>query len=105
MSMDWYTSLMLNRLMFCYFIQKKGFLDNNINYLQDKLKTCQEKKGKNRFYSFYRDFLLALFHEGLGSLGHDKKLEVEIGRIPYLNGGLFDEHEIEKTYKKICNRR
>jgi hypothetical protein len=101
MSMDWYTSLMLNRLMFCYFIQKKGFLDNNINYLQDKLKTCQEKKGKNRFYSFYRDFLLALFHEGLGSLGHDKKLEVEIGRIPYLNGGLFDEHEIEKTYEKI----
>jgi hypothetical protein len=34
MSMDWYASLMLNRLMFCYFIQKKGFLDNNNNYLQ-----------------------------------------------------------------------
>jgi hypothetical protein len=26
---------------------------------------------------------------------------VEIGKIPYLNGGLFDEHEIEKTFKKI----
>jgi N-methylhydantoinase A/oxoprolinase/acetone carboxylase beta subunit len=26
---------------------------------------------------------------------------VEIGRIPYLNGGLFDEHEIEKNYKNI----
>ena len=24
---DWYASLMLNRLMFIYFIQKKGFLD------------------------------------------------------------------------------
>jgi hypothetical protein len=24
---QWYASLMLNRLMFCYFIQKKGFLD------------------------------------------------------------------------------
>ncbi|HPC43398.1 MAG TPA: Eco57I restriction-modification methylase domain-containing protein [Spirochaetota bacterium] len=101
MSMDWYASLMLNRLMFCYFIQKKGFLDNNKNYLQDKLKECKKKKGENKFYSFYRDFLLALFHKGLGSPDHDKKLEVAIGRIPYLNGGLFDEHEIEKTFKKI----
>jgi len=101
LNMDWYASLMLNRLMFCYFIQKKGFLDKNKNYLQDKLKACKEKKGKNQFYSFYRDFLLALFHEGLGAPEHDKKLEVEIGRIPYLNGGLFDEHEIEKTFNKI----
>lgn len=101
LNMDWYASLMLNRLMFCYFIQKKGFLDKNKNYLQDKLKACKEKKGKNKFFSFYRDFLLALFHEGLGAPTHDKKLEVEIGRIPYLNGGLFDEHEIEKTFQKI----
>ena len=102
LNMDWYASLMLNRLMFCYFIQKKGFLDKNKNYLQDKLKACKEKKGKNQFYSFYRDFLLALFHKGLGELEHSKNLEVEIGKIPYLNGGLFDEHEIEKTYKQIA---
>lgn len=101
LNMDWYASLMLNRLMFCYFIQKKGFLDNNKNYLRDKLKACKEKKGKNQFYSFYRDFLLALFHEGLGAPEHDTKLEVEIGRIPYLNGGLFDEHKIEKTFTNI----
>ncbi|HAJ79548.1 MAG TPA: hypothetical protein DCO75_07220, partial [Fibrobacteres bacterium] len=101
MSMDWYASLMLNRLMFCYFIQKKGFLDNNKNYLQEKLKICKEKRGKNKFYSFYRDFLLALFHDGLGAPEHAKNLEVEIGKIPYLNGGLFDEHELEKTYQKI----
>ena len=100
-SIDWYASLMLNRLMFCYFIQKKGFLDNNKNYLRDKLKACKEKKGKNQFYSFYRDFLLALFHKGLGSPQHDQKFEVEIGNIPYLNGGLFDEHEIEKTFTNI----
>ena len=31
LNMDWYASLMLNRLMFCYFIQKRGFLDNNKN--------------------------------------------------------------------------
>lgn len=98
---DWYASLMLNRLMFCYFIQKKGFLDNDRNYLSVKLKHCQEKKGANQFYSFYRDFLLLLFHNGLGSPDHDKALLDEIGNIPYLNGGLFDEHELEVNYQEI----
>jgi hypothetical protein len=105
LNMDWYASLMLNRLMFCYFIQKKGFLDKNKNYLQDKLKACKEKKGKNQFYSFYRDFLLALFHKGLGAPEQRRRGDIgvalEIGKIPYLNGGLFDEHKIEKTFKEI----
>ena len=58
---EWYASLMLNRLMFIYFIQKKGFLDNNINYLHDKLKETKKKKGENKFFSFYRNFLLVFF--------------------------------------------
>ena len=87
--------------MFCYFVQKKGFLDNNKNYLREKLKACQQTKGKNKFYSFYRSFLLALFHDGLGTPDHSKELREEIGKIPYLNGGLFDEHELEKSYKHI----
>lgn len=98
---DWYASLMMNRLMFCYFIQKKGFLDNNKNYLKEKLKTCQEKKGKNKFYSFYRNFLMALFHQGLGAPDHTPDLKKEIGKVPYLNGGLFDEHELEINYPNI----
>lgn len=96
---DWYASLMLNRLMFCYFIQKKGFLDNNKNYLRDKLNLCKEKKGKDKFYSFYRSFLLVLFHEGLNEPAQKEKIKIEIGKIPYLNGGLFDEHELEKSYE------
>lgn len=98
---DWYASLMLNRLMFCYFIQKKGFLDNNKNYLRDKLKACKEKKGKVKFYSFYRDFLLVLFHKGLNEPTQNQDVKIEIGKIPYLNGGLFDEHELEKTHTSI----
>lgn len=96
---DWYASLMLNRLMFCYFIQKKGFLDKNKNYLREKLKVCQEKKGKGKFYSFYRSFLLVLFHEGLNEPLQKKVIKDEIGKIPYLNGGLFDEHELEKSFE------
>jgi len=98
---EWYASLMLNRLMFCYFIQKKGFLDNNKNYLRDKLLACKTKKGKVKFYSFYRDFLLVLFHKGLNEPTQSPDTKIEIGKIPYLNGGLFDEHELEKTNASI----
>ena len=103
---QWYASLMLNRLMFCYFIQKKGFFDNgNKNYLKDKLNQCQERSGKDKFYSFYRDFLLVLFHKGLNEPLVDGKrlseVEIEIGNIPYLNGGLFEEHELEKDNPNI----
>lgn len=99
---EWYASLMLNRLMFCYFIQKKGFLDKNLNYLKEKLTYCQTKKGKDKFYvSFYKNFLLALFHQGLGSPDQSEELKKEIGKIPYLNGGLFDVHELERLYENI----
>jgi hypothetical protein len=98
---EWYASLMLNRLMFIYFIQKKGFLDNNPNYLRNKLKEIQQRKGKDKFFSFYRNFLLVLFHKGLGSPERSEKLLKELGKVPYLNGGLFDVHQIEKEYKNI----
>jgi len=98
---QWYASLMLNRLMFCYFIQKRGYLDNNVHYLQDKLKQVKSKTGKNKFYSFYRDFLLELFHKGLGQPETKRDLFVELGKIPYLNGGLFDVHELERSFDEI----
>jgi tRNA1(Val) A37 N6-methylase TrmN6 len=98
---DWYASLMLNRLMFCYFIQKRRFLDNDPDYLRNRLKLCKDKHGKNKFYSFYRNFLLTLFHQGLGQPVHNEELKKEIGIIPYLNGGLFDVHELEQKYIQI----
>jgi hypothetical protein len=98
---EWYGSLMLNRLMFIYFIQKKGFLDNDRDYLRNRLEAVQQKKGKNKFYSFYRTFLLVLFHKGLGSPLRDPELESEIGKVPYLNGGLFDVHKLEYENKSL----
>lgn len=43
---QWYASVMLNRLMFCYFIQKKGFLDGNVNYLREKLEWVRGSREK-----------------------------------------------------------
>lgn len=98
---QWYASIMMNRLMFCYFIQKRGYLNNDINYLQNKLKEVRTQAGKDQFYLFYRQFLLKLFHQGLGMPQSERKLEVKLGNIPYLNGGLFDVHELEKKFPDI----
>ncbi len=99
---QWYASVMLNRLMFCYFIQKKGFLDMNENYLRDKLNSIQKEHGENEFFqSFYKGFLIHLFHEGLNGHQRDEAFTRKYGRIPYLNGGMFDFHDIEKMFEDI----
>lgn len=101
---DWYASIMLNRLMFCYFIQKKGFLDSDHNYLVNKLNWVKRMKGENQFFgTFYKHFLSIMFHDGLNSPNHDNdpKFREKYGRIPYLNGGMFEEHQLEKEYEGI----
>ncbi len=99
---DWYASVMLNRLMFCYFIQKKGFLNFDTDYLRNKLKDVQEKHGCGRFYgTFYRAFLRRLFFDGLNTSTHSAEFEADFGRIPYLNGGMFDTHKLEDKYTDI----
>jgi hypothetical protein len=94
--LSWYTSVMLDRLMFIYFIQKKGFLDGDIDYLANKLKESKAR-GTNQFY---RKFLIRLFFEGFAREEKDRSLEINqlLGKVPYLNGGLFLPHQLELTY-------
>lgn len=100
--LQWYASVMLNRLMFVYFIQKRGFLDNDHNYLSNKLEQVKHQLGDGQFHSFYRSFLLELFHHGLGGQKpHPPELQKLIGNVPYLNGGLFDLHTIESEHTGI----
>ena len=95
---EWYASLMLNRMMFIYFIQKRGFLDGDNDYLRNRLRRVREERGKDRFQTFYRLFLRKLFHEGLAlpENERDPALEKLLGKVPYLNGGLFEEHDLER---------
>ncbi|MFH1743308.1 MAG: SAM-dependent methyltransferase, partial [bacterium] len=101
----WYTSLMLNRLMFVYFIQKKGFLDGDTDYLRNRLMMVQKIRGKDRFQTFYRYFLLRLFHDGLGKSPTerilDPAMEKLLGRVPFLNGGFFEVHQLEEQNPNI----
>jgi hypothetical protein len=92
----WYVSVMLNRLMFIYFIQKKGFLAGDQSYLASRLAESK-RRGKDLFYS---KFLCPLFFEGFAKREEHRSLEMNhlLGRIPYLNGGLFLKHQIEELH-------
>lgn len=95
---EWYASVMLNRLMFLYFVQRKGFLDGDPDYLRNRLRKMKAEQGKDKFYSFYRYFLLKLFHGGLNAPPpRQAELEKLLGRVPYLNGGIFDVHQLERS--------
>ena len=100
---EWYASLMLNRMMFVYFVQKQGFLDGDVDYLRNRLGLVQSRRGTGRFQDFYRKFLLRLFHEGLGQPEPDRDpaLADLLGQIPFLNGGLFDVHDLERDNPDI----
>ena len=89
----WYASVMLNRLMFIYFIQKKGFLGNDQNYLRTKLAQNQEQSTDR----YYKEFLCPLFFDGFAKPETERSRDVKrlLGKIPYLNGGIFQKHQIE----------
>ncbi len=91
---DRYASLLLNRLMFTYFLQHKGFLAADTAYLAHQLLRVQREEGGNRFY---RSFLLRLFHEGFGAPGTSASRHVEFTAIPYLDGGLFAPSALERS--------
>ncbi|PIY48822.1 MAG: SAM-dependent methyltransferase [Armatimonadetes bacterium CG_4_10_14_3_um_filter_59_10] len=87
----WYVAVLMNRLMFIYFIQEKGFLDARQRYLQDRL------QGFNGNY--YHDFLCPLFL-GLALPEADRPPATKkmLGRIPYLNSSIFQKYEIEELH-------
>lgn len=97
----WYASVILNRLMFIYFLQKKGFIDNNNqDYLYSKLKETKKASGKNQYYN---SFLKVLFFEGFAKAEKLRSNATNklLGNIKYLNGGLFLKHKIEVKYSNI----
>ncbi|WP_280156768.1 Eco57I restriction-modification methylase domain-containing protein [Bacillus velezensis] len=107
-----YTLLLISRLIFLYFVQKKGWLNGVQDYLYDRFLYCEEN-GK----SYFEEILKPLFFECLNTpfeynlFEHHKRSQMaknlyenyqpviedlEINKtfkgIPYLNGGLFEPH-------------
>ena len=94
---EWYASVMLNRLMFVYFIQRKGFLDGDRDYLRNRLNRMRERSMAGQVLFVLSLFPASPLSRRLGrSASAVRTLEKLLGRIPYLNGGLFDIHELEQ---------
>ena len=92
----WYASVILNRLMFIYFIQKKNFLDDDPDYLRTNLLSHREVEVDQ----YYKAFLCPLFFEGFAKPIVERSQEMKdlLGNVPYLNGGIFQRHQIEEHH-------
>ncbi len=76
----WYASVLMNRLMFVWFLQRKHFLDGgNVQYLTDKLADSQ-LHGPDRFYA---EFLQALFFEGFAKTPEQRSAATHAALVQY----------------------
>ena len=94
----------MNRLMFIYFIQRKGFLGQDPDYLRNRLNQITEISGGRDLSAYFGDLLLPLFHEGLGKhpsqqTWDDPDICRIIGQVPYVDGGIFERHDLERDYE------
>lgn len=100
-----FTQRLFNRLMFIAFIQKKGWLKfgPDKDYLSALWAFYRHDTMPDK--NFYRDRLKLLFSAGLNNhqeqdlmvINQGGVLKDWIGRVPYLNGGLFEEDDDEKN--------
>ncbi len=95
---DWAKKL-LGRVVFLYFVQKKGWLgasttdyaDGNSRYDQNFLTDLFHQSGAND--AFYPNWLSPLFFETLNQARPNDEFTMPNGstvKVPFLNGGLFD---------------
>lgn len=83
--------LPLTRILFLYFIQEKGWLDGRRDYLRAALDGALA-----RHRSFHRSVLHPLFFGTLNRPQRARSSRAAPGVIPYLNGGLFEPHPVER---------
>ena len=99
-----YTQRLFNRLMFLRFIEKKKWLTYNGNH--DYLRALFNAANEND-ENFLNKRLYWAFFNGLGAaadLTHDfpevearQRVEERRGKVPFLNGGLFEMREYDKS--------
>lgn len=91
--------LFLCRLMFLYFLQREGRLAGRTDYFR-WLRGRYARLRTSR--SFYRTVLVPLFHGALNRRPAQRTGAARrLGRLPYLNGGLFERDHLEHRYRKL----
>ena len=88
---------LLNRLLFLYFIQRKGWLNRDRQYLANQFHERYRKDPAGA--SFLKDFLQPLFVK-LSTKG--PQADIPGHDLPFLNGGLFaDEYGAEQRDDEV----
>jgi hypothetical protein len=86
--------LQLTRVLFLYFIQAKGWLAGQDRFLSQQVDGCLTRGRR-----IQRDLLRPLFFGTLNQPVHARsKTALKFGPIPFLNGGLFEPHPLERKY-------
>ena len=93
-----FTQTLFNRLLFVHFVSRKGWLNFNgdIDYLNALWRDYQGDTGQSNFYG---GRLRCLFFDGLNNSGGrdlTDGLSALIGNVPFLNGGLFEEDDLDR---------
>ena len=96
-----FVQTLFNRLMFVYFLSRKGWLrfDGSADYLDALWQDYCSLEGDNNFYV---SKLKPLFFAGLNNpqsrnlMKDNPVLYGVIGDVPFLNGGLFEETELDR---------
>ncbi|MGD1086767.1 MAG: Eco57I restriction-modification methylase domain-containing protein, partial [Verrucomicrobiota bacterium] len=81
------TQMLLSRLLFLYFIQRKGWLNRRRDYLVSAFRRhdAQDPNGSSFYDKFIKHFFVKLASEDAFFPNLD------LGDLPFLNGGLFDD--------------
>ncbi len=85
---------LLGRIVFLYFVQKKGWLGNNPDFMMSLFKTSG---GNDAFYPLW---LSKLFFDTLNAPRKDDTFEMPdktVVKIPFLNGGLFEKDKHDES--------
>jgi hypothetical protein len=91
--------LALDRMLFLYFIQKKGWLDQNPDYLHSRFQRCWATNRKGD--SYYSEVLYPLFL----CLSDPRSAIAGVGAVPFLNGGLFEETARQGQAERLAHAR
>ena len=86
--------LNLTRVLFLYFVQCKGWLDGRPDFLRQAVDDCLARRRR-----LHRHLFQPLFFGTLNRRAEARGRARSFGRIPFLNGGLFEPHALERQWR------
>jgi hypothetical protein len=87
--------LQLTRVLFLYFVQAKGWLGGRERFLANEVDRCLARGRR-----IHRDLLRPLFFGTLNRpAGERSRCAAAFGAVPFLNGGLFEPHPLERSLR------